>query len=234
MALPPVATTFNDFLNSADLVLEAFSRCGLRGPAITVNHMADARRSMAALAAAWTTRGVNLWQVKLGTEALVQGTRSYTLTPDVLFLLDAYISTTLNGIVTDRYCPQISRTDYSAIPNKDQEGFPNQVWFDRLTTPVLNFYFNPDGNGPYVFTYYYASQPTDTTMGMGYRPDIPFRMMDAYAADLAERIAEKYVPDRLSYLAGRAEKAWKEASSADRENVPLMILPSLGGYWRRR
>lgn len=235
MALPPIPTSYNDFPSNADVVLEAFSRIQLRPPALTQEHMAEARQSCVFMNAALSNRGLNLWKVRLGSLTLVQGTYNYALGNEVLSILDSYIRVNIGGIPTDTYMNQIGRSDYSAIPNKTDQGKPSQFWFDRILTPEINFYLNPDGNGPYTFNYYFQSQIADVNLTMGYAPDIVFRMMDAYAAELGARLARKYRPAAVADLKVEAAQAWIEASSADAEKgVPLSIAPQLGSYFRRR
>lgn len=235
MALPPIPTTRADFPSLADCCLEAFSRIQLRPPAITLEHMFEARQSCIFLNSELTaSRGVNLWEVKLGTLSLVAGTPTYTLTPDVAFLLDSYLAVSVGGVETDTFIYQLGRSDYSAIPNKAQQGKPSQVWFNRQITPEVSFYLNPDNNGPYTWSYYYQSQIADAKVAMGYAPDIPFRGLEAYTAKLAARLARKFRPEQFGDLKAEAEEMWKLFAGSDRENTPLTIAPDFGMYMRRR
>lgn len=234
MTIPSSTGTYNNFLTGADLVLEAFSRIQLRGTAITSEHMSDARLSCILMNSALMNRGLNLWTVTLGSLPLTAGTATYTLAPDVLFMLDAYIEIDVNGTPQDTYLYQLSRTDYAAIPDKTQQGKPTQLWFDRLTTPTITFYLVPDDNGPYTVKYYYQRQLQDVGMTMGKTIDAPFRMLDAFASELAYRLARKYRPEAAGVLKAEAAQSWVEAASSDRENVPLTIMPQMGTWYRRR
>ena len=76
-------------LDVAELVEEAYERCGLE---IKTGYDAKtARRSLNLMFADWANRGINLWTVQLGTQALTAGTTEYTLTSDVVDLLEVVV-----------------------------------------------------------------------------------------------------------------------------------------------
>ena len=64
-------------LDFAELAEEAYERCGLEYR--TGYDARTARRSLNLMFADWANRGVNLWTVKQGTQALTAGTATYTL-----------------------------------------------------------------------------------------------------------------------------------------------------------
>ena len=89
------SNSYNWTLSNADCVLEAFSRCQIRGPEITRSHMSEATRSLnLVLQSEFATRGVNLWQVEEGVVIdLVApvgqvGTATYVLPSYVLQVLN--------------------------------------------------------------------------------------------------------------------------------------------------
>lgn len=79
-------------LTVPDLVLEAFDRLQVRLPALTLEHLVSARRSLGLVfSSRWSNRGVNLWAVAIDTIPLVQGVATYTLPADTIMVLDAYL-----------------------------------------------------------------------------------------------------------------------------------------------
>ena len=64
-------------LDVAEIIEEAYERCGLE--VRTGYDAKTARRSMNLMFADWANRGLNLWTVKQATQALTQGTATYTL-----------------------------------------------------------------------------------------------------------------------------------------------------------
>lgn len=85
--------TTNWFLDNAGVITEAFARCGIRPTALTREHFFSATRSLNLALAAWSSKGVNLWQVDLQSIPLIQGIPTYTLPSDTVNILDAYIET---------------------------------------------------------------------------------------------------------------------------------------------
>lgn len=85
-------TSFNPPI--ADLIIECFSRLQIRGPALQVEHIVEARRSANLILADWSAnRSVNLWAVDLLQIPLVTGITRYLLPPDTIQALDVYIRT---------------------------------------------------------------------------------------------------------------------------------------------
>lgn len=227
--------TFGQYLLASEIVLEAFSRIQLRGAAITEQHMVDARLSCNFLNSEWSNKGVSLWDVTLYTVPLplIQGVATYTLPLQTIMILDAYIDTGTSPNITSRYLYPLSRTEYAQIPIKEQQGSPNTFWFDRQIQPTITLWNVPDQNGPYTLRMYIQQQMQDTELGGPVQADLPFRLIDAYAAGLAARLAEKWRPDQLDRLDKKAAQAWDLAGSGDTENVNMHITPLLSSYYRR-
>lgn len=132
----------------------------------------------------------------------------------------------------DRVIFPISRTEFSAIPDKFMQGFPTVVWWDRTINSTVNLWLMPDGNGPYVLNYYAMTQIQDAVLPGGVTMDLPYRAFDAFAAGLASRLARKFAPALVADLRIEAQMAWDAFSKQDSEDVPLYISPGLGGYYR--
>ena len=137
-----------------------------------------------------------------------------------------------SGDPIDRIITSISRTDYAAQPDKISQGPPTTFWFDRLSPiPTLTTWQVADGNGPYVVFYYRMRRIQDAYATGGQTPDVPYRFLDALAAELAARLARKYAPALLQSLQLDAKMAWAEASEEDRERVQTFIVPDTSGYF---
>jgi hypothetical protein len=174
---------------------------------------------------------VNLWEVALNSQALTQGTATYTLPTNVVMVLDAYRSTTSGGVQTDIFMTPISRDDYAAFPSKSTQAPPTQYWFDRLITPTITLYPVPDNGGPYTLNYYCVTQIQDANLPGGETPNVPTRWFDALCAGLAYRLARIYAPDREDKRKTDYMEAWGIAANQDLENTPVRVIPRMSGYW---
>lgn len=85
--------TSNWFLDNAGVITEAFSRCGIHPTALTREHFISATRSLNLALAAWSNKGVNLWQVDLQSIPLTQAQAVYNLPSNTVNILDAYLET---------------------------------------------------------------------------------------------------------------------------------------------
>lgn len=211
-----------------EIVLNAYARIGVRRTSILANHLADAKTEANLLQAEWNNKQVNLWTVDLVSTVLVAGTASYDVGDETVMILDAYI--TVNGI--DYVISPISRTEYSAIPDKTQQGRPTQFWFDRLENSTLYLWMVPDSNATYTLNYYRCKLIQDASLTNGTNLQITQLWLDAFAAGLAFRLARIYAPQLRDQLKLDYQEAWDVAASQNVENTPLYLTPGLEGYFR--
>lgn len=225
-------STFN--LNLNELVEEAFERCGaeLRSG----YDLRTARRSLNLLTIEWANRGINLWTVEQGSIPMVQGQITYDLPGDTIDLLEHVVRTQTGQAQTDIGITRISVDTYSAIPNKNTQGRPIQLWINRRSgatppvgdalVPQINVWPAPDQSNFYTFVYWRLRRIQDAGSGVTTQ-DIPFRFLPAMVAGLAYYLAMK-IPDalpRIDMLKAQYDEAWMQASDEDREKAPLRIAP---------
>jgi hypothetical protein len=225
--------TFGFNPSLGETVLYALGMIGVRRSAVLQEHMADARFACNIMFAEWANRGVNLWEVKLNTTALVQGTQTYTVPANCAMILDAYIETetgTSNPI--DRTITPISRSEWAQQPNKLLQAPPTLFWFDRLIAPTITMWPVPDGNGPYNLNYYYVSQIQDANFTSGQTVDVPYLWLRALASGLAAELCPTYAPDKEVVRRADAERSFNIAAEWNVENAAVTISPALGGYFR--
>jgi hypothetical protein len=235
MTIPQVTTGTYLFSPSlGEVVLNAFSRIGVRRPEILQTHLADARMEANLLLAKISNTQPNLWTVDLQNLPLLQGIATYTVPAETAMILDAYVRF---GAVTetDRAMYPISRSEYSTYPQKLLQAFPTVYWYDRLISPTITIWPVPDGNGPYTLFYYRVRQVqdadyTDNTNALTI--EIPYLWLDAFCAGLAARLARIYAPNLEQIRKADADESWALAAKQDVENVEMTIHPGLNGYFR--
>jgi len=224
-------TSFNLDLNS--LVEEAFERCGaeLR----TGYDLRTARRSLNLLTMEWANRGINLWTIDEGTIPLVQGIAQYGLPVDTVDILDHVVRTGTSQGQTDINISRISVDTYSTIPNKNAQGRPIQLWYNRLggqtdptgvQYPTINVWPVPEQSNFYTLVVWRLRRIQDTGDGVSTQ-DIPYRFLPCLVAGLAYHLSKK-VPgalERTGMLKAEYEELWQQASDEDREKAPLRIAP---------
>ena len=206
-------------LDVAELVEEAYERCGLE---IKTGYDAKtARRSLNLMFADWANRGINLWTVQLGTQALTAGTTEYTLTSDVVDLLEVVVRR--NN--TDFQVQRISRSDYQNLPNKTTAGRPSSIYVDKQIAPKINLWPAPE-NSTDVLRYYFIQRIQDADAAIN-NMDAPFRFLPCMAAGLAYYLSVKKAPDRVQLLKSIYEEEFQRASDMDQDRVPTRLTPSL-------
>jgi len=206
-------------LDVADIIEEAYERCGLE--VRTGYDSKTARRSLNLMFADWANRGLNLWTVKQGTQALTQGTATYTFTADYADLLEVVVRR--SGI--DYELDRMSRGDYLTLPNKTTEGRPSQYYFNRQVSPEITLWATPD-NSTDTLVYYYVQRMDDADTMIN-TTDAPFRFLPCMVAGLAYYLAVKRAPDRIQLLKALYEEEFQRAADEDSDRVPLKLQPSI-------
>ena len=93
--------------NVTEFVEEAFERCGIE--LRTGYDLKTAKRSINLMLAEWANRGLNQWTIEQTTQALTEGTSSYSLNSNVIDILDMSLRRTTNNETTDTSMNRISR-----------------------------------------------------------------------------------------------------------------------------
>jgi hypothetical protein len=214
-----------------DVITEAYERVGRNPASLSSQDIDSARRSINYLFSDWSNDGPNLWEVDLVTLPLNPLQREYTLDVETVSILQAYtrITDPNTGTLIDLMIQPISRAEYAALPNKDQESSrPTQFYFQRTSTPSLFVWPVPQSAN--VELRYYRMKIQQDAGAFTNSLDVPNRWMEAIASGLAAKLAVKFAPERLSYLQGLAEQAYVRAKAEDRERVPLRISIDNWGY----
>lgn len=222
--------TYNYNPSLGELVIYAFSLCGVRATALLQEHMESARMAANLLLGRWASQGVDLWTVDLITVPLIQGQTTYSVPSDTITMLDTYIET-VNGSPIDRIILPVSRTEYASYPNKEQQGYPTTYWFDRLLSPTVTLWPVPDGTQASL-KYYRIRQNQDAVLTGGLQVELPIYFLEAFAYGMAQRLATIWAPDRAQGLKMLADESYLIAAEQNTENANLYISPVLSGYYR--
>lgn len=216
-----------------DVILQAFSRCNIRGPELTAQHLQDAATECNLLNVQFTNRLPNQYALETPTVTLVQGTATYNLLNRTVAIGVAYLTTNYGtGSAFDKPLTPMSATDYGAIPNKTTQGPPTVFWCQlALPVPQITVWPVPDGNGTYVLNVQSFRQQQDIAINTGQTLDMPFRFFDAFVAGLAARLARNWAPALYAMRKADWEEAWSEVTSRDQPDDTYYIVPGLSSYY---
>lgn len=227
------SNSYNFSLSNADIVEQAFSRIQIRRTALLTEHLRDGWKELNLALVRADNIIPNLWTYEQTTIPLIDGTATYTLPARTVNILSCFIRTGSGESQNDRTIFQISTTEYSALPNKNLEGFANQIWFNRAITPEVTFWPVPDQTGYYTAYFQIVRQIQDANLPGGETPDLPIRFLDAIVAEVAFRLARIWKPELEMIRKQDAVEAWNLAATQDTENVSMTLAPNLNGYFRR-
>ena len=211
-----------------DLFEEAYARAGLE--LRTGNDLRNARRSFNLLTMEWQNRGLNLWTIAEGTQALTSGTATYTLPTDTVDLLEHQIRTGTGTNQTDTNLTRITVSTYAQTANKNTTGRPTQIFVQRLSDKVdVTFYPVPDSTTTYTLFYYrivgidgISSGISGTTTSF-----IPPRFVPCLVSGLAYYVAMKRpeVSNRVSALKQEYEFQFELAAGEDSDSASARFVP---------
>ena len=221
--------TFN--LDLGDIVEEAFERAGLE--ARSGYDYRTARRSLDLMFLEWQNRGLNLWTIQEGTQAVTAGTARYALDSDELDVVEAFIRTDSGSTSnqSDQMITRISISQYAHLTNKLEQSKPLQYWIERDPGAIaINLWPVPDDAQTYTLIYYYLQRIEDSGSPGTNNVDIPARYLPCMVAGLAYQISLKSpeATNRATLLKQIYDEQWQLASEADREKASLFMVP--GGY----
>ena len=209
------------------LTLNAFSRIQVKRTEILPEHMENAWLESNLLQADWGADGITWWTVELVTQALTQGTATYTVPANVVSVLDLYIS---NGS-SNRLIFPFSRTDFASLAEPNQQGFPTVFWWNRVIPPTITLWPVPDGAANYTMSYYVYTQIQDATFRQAGNVNVHYFWLDAYTADLAHRLSRHHNPALEAIRKQDKIDAYARACKQV-ENEQMFVSPGLSGYFR--
>jgi len=181
-------------------------------------------------------------QTVAGTISSPTPAGTYSVDPNTVVLLDAYVTTTQStSQPIDRIILPVSRTEYASYPNKQQTGFPTVFWFDRLIDasrsagspgPSVTLWPVPDGQSSQYLKYYRVRQIQDSAFTSGQTVEIPYLWLEAYAYALAFRLAIQWNAQKAPLLKPLADEAYAVAAEQNVETAQFYFSPQIQSYFR--
>jgi hypothetical protein len=210
-------------LDVADIIEEAYERCGLE--VRTGYDAKTARRSLNIMFSEWANRGINLWTVKQATLTLTSGTATYNSGNGLASPMNDILEVALRRSGTDYEVDRISRGEYLNVPNKTTTGRPSQFYFNRQTSPELSVWPTPE-NSTDELVYYYITRIEDADT-LQNTTDVPYRFLPCMIAGLSYYLSMKKAPERVQLLKAVYEEEFQRASDEDEDRVALKLQPDI-------
>jgi len=204
---------------------EAFERAGLQMQ--TGYDLKTARRSLNLLTLEWQNRGLNLWTIDSGTQALTAGTATYQMPADTIDLIEHQVRTGSGTEQVDTSLERISVSSYAQQSVKNLQGRPSQIFVDRQATAVnVTLWPVPDSSS-YTLSYFRLRGINGVSSGIGTTADVPPRFVPCLAAGMAYYIAMKKpeVAARVGPLKQEYEFQFELAANEDTDSSPMKFVP---------
>lgn len=213
----------------AEVVDDAFEDCGIDPQSLTARHLRAARRAINREFVDWINRGHHEWLIEKVEHTVSPGEMEFELPEG--FLDVTRVTLQREGRETEMY--PISRSDYRLLYDKTLRGRPDRYFVARLRDVTVLRYWQAGQNDSDKIIAEGVRRAQDAGAASD-QPDIPYRYQDAIACGLAERLALKFAPDRLSILTQKADRSLELARQASSESVDAVMRVSLGGNQRTR
>jgi hypothetical protein len=205
---------------------EAFERAGLSLQ--TGYDLKTARRSFNLLTLEWQNRGLNLWTINAGTQALTAGTATYTLPTGTIDIIEHQIRTGTGTNQVDTDVQRVSVSTYAKTSNKNVQGKPSQIFVQRLaTSTTFTLWPVPDSAATYTLAYFYLLGIDGVTSGISGTAAVPPRFVPCLVTGLAYYIAMKKpeVANRVAPLKQEYEFQFELAANEDTDSSALKFVP---------
>ena len=205
---------------------EAFERAGLSLQ--TGYDLKTARRSFNLLTLEWQNRGLNLWTINAGTQALTAGTATYTLPTGTIDIIEHQIRTGTGTNQVDTDVQRVSESTYAKTSNKNAQGKPSQIFVQRLaTSTTFTLWPVPDSAATYTLAYFYLLGIDGGTSGISGTAAVPPRFVPCLVTGLAYYIAMKKpeVANRVAPLKQEYEFQFELAANEDTDSSALKFVP---------
>lgn len=211
-----------------DLFEEAYQRAGLE--LRTGNDLRNARRSFNLLTMEWQNRGLNLWTISAGTQALTSGTATYTLPTDTVDLIEHQIRTGTGTSQVDTNLTRISVSTYAQQSAKNTTGKPTQIFIQRLAASVTaTLWPVPDSADTYTLSFFRVVGIDGISSGIDGTTTsfIPPRFAPCLVSGLAYYIAMKRpeVANRVAPLKQEYEFQFELAAGEDTDSSSARFVP---------
>jgi len=214
----------------AELLSEVFFRCSIVPLDVTQEHIDEALRSANFALVKFNNKGVKEYQLVQQSIPLVAGTASYSLAAGTL---DVWSAVLHRGTQDIPVWP-IGRVDYQRIPSKTTQGRPFNYFVDKGQTGTaqrtITFWPSPENSTDTVTIWAWVR--SDDQLSMAQTVPMAYEWLDAYAAEIAARMARKYKPDAVDSLKAEAAEAFLDARATDRDRSPTRFR--MRGYSRPR
>ena len=211
-----------------DLFEEAYQRAGLE--LRTGNDLRNARRSFNILTMEWQNRGLNLWTIESGTQALTSGTATYTLPADTVDVIEHQIRTGTGTNQTDTNLTRVSVSTYAQQSAKNTTGKPTQIFIQRLAgSTTVTLWPVPDSADTYTLAYFRIAGIDGISSGIDGTTTsfVPPRFVPCLVSGLAYYIAMKRpeVANRVTPLKQEYEFQFELAAGEDTESASARFVP---------
>ena len=155
-----------------------------------------------------------------GADTVISADPSLEDVQKTIDILDMVVRRSGSDITINR----ISRGDYLAIPDKDDQGRASQFFVYRLITPTVTIWPVPE-NSTDTLIYYRLIRMDDADESTN-TMEVPFRFLPCLVSGLAYCIAVKRAPARMADLKVSYEEDFFRAATEDRDRTSLQLVPT--------
>tara|TARA_R110002111_G_scaffold15904_3_gene41095 strand:- start:595 stop:1155 length:561 start_codon:yes stop_codon:yes gene_type:complete len=177
----------------------------------------------------WQNRGLNLWTIQAGTQALTSGTATYTMPADTVDLIEHQIRTGTGTNQVDTNLTRMSVSTYSQQSSKNSTGKPTQIFIQRLSASTTVTLWPVPDNNTYTLSYYRIAGIDGISEGIDGTTTsfVPPRFVPCLVSGLAYYIAMKRpeVANRVAPLKQEYEYQFELAASEDTESASARFVP---------
>lgn len=220
-------------MNIISLYEEAFEYCGISAASITSQHLASARRTWGLLLKSQQAQHTPLFTLGDRVVTLAALADHFLLTAKEVDITKAMLRDPSGN---DRPIRNISYIEWMNIPDKTIVGVPSLIYVNREYVEgeqsKVNIWQQPEDSGYSLVLK--TLKYIDDSGGWGESANVPQYWENAIVWDLAERLAYKWAPMRVTALQAKRKEETLHAKTADAPQSEISFTMSRTRRYRRR
>lgn len=262
--MPTTSGGYSFLPTIAEVITEAYERCGIAPAKLSIEHISSALRSLNLLFVELeNAAGDMLYRQDRVQETLFEGSRGFLLPPGTLAVTNAVIARATGDLIRRATMTLMAPDDWERLSQQEAPGFPTQYWIargqpgetstidaaveagpapawgpgtvlDGYASDQLVFVLWPHADQDGDVVTYTRIRQIQDAETIAQAPDVTRQWLETLHAGLAAKLAAKWSPERVKSLTAIYATSFTMSQEAARDRSPIVFGARMIGSPARR